>query len=190
MLTLFFNSQQPQEPTENSVVQCTHTPNPLLCQIKHRNGIKDRFIWLMLENYSSLFVLWQPLGATAADPILTVQGQTELRVLIKPQDAQNLCQNTRQIRKNYDNLWTSIPATLCQKTSAKAMNATILKGQERWKSLKSLFEILLKIYLWPHTGFIETKGILTWISMGKTSKKSPWPNSKSMQPKPAAEKGC
>lgn len=68
MLTLLLNSQQLQEPTENSVVQCTHTPNPLLYQNKQRNGIKDRFIWLMLENYSSFFTLWQPLGATAVDP--------------------------------------------------------------------------------------------------------------------------
>jgi len=72
MLALFLNSQQTREPTENSVAQCTHTPNPFLCQIKHRNGTKDRFIWLMLENYFSLFVLWQPLGAMAVDLILIV----------------------------------------------------------------------------------------------------------------------
>lgn len=85
----------------------------------------------MLENYSSLFLLWQSLRGTAAvDLILTVWEQTELSVLIKPHDASYLSQNTHQIWKNYDNLCTSILSTLRQKTSAKAMNATILQEKK------------------------------------------------------------
>lgn len=149
MLTLFVNFQQPRDPRENSIVQCT-PPAPLLCQIKHRSGKKRRFIGLMLENYSSLFVLWQPPGAAAAEPILAAWGQTGFTMLIKPQLAQNLSQKRHQVRKNCDHLWTSLLSTLCQQRS-KSSGCLKTDRARGTKEPQRLSEPLPRTELGPHT---------------------------------------
>lgn len=111
---------------------------------------KHRFIGLMLENYSSLFVLWQPPGAAAAEPILTAWGQTGFTVLIKPQLAQNLSQKRHQVRKNCDHLWTSLLSTLCQQRS-KSSGCLKTDRARGTKEPQRLSEPLPRTELGPHT---------------------------------------
>lgn len=177
--------QFPAAIRSNRELSCAvHPPAPLLSQIKHRSGKKHRFIGLMLENYSSLFVLWQLQEPQQQSPSLLHEDK-QSTVLIKPQFARNLSQKRCQIKRAV--IICELP--FCPrraKRAGKALDATRATEQRDRRAQVCLSPA--QDGAGAPSSSHGPQGTSGRNSHGKASPKLPCPSSKGVQLQPAARR--